>query len=143
MIFPACVGLRSDGFAAARATHMSDTTIRILLYLGVVLELFVGITAWRRGSAVPLIPLINLAGHACVVAYAVTRWYGVIAHGIIWYGTDQLLPLYALAVCVFSILTLTGRVGGAPVHWIIFGVQTVVLIAATLFFTFFKMTRMI
>ena len=121
---------------------MSDTTIRIMLYLGVVLQLFVGVTAWRRGSAVPLIPLVNLAGHACVVAYAVTRWYGVIAHGTIWYGTDQLLPLYALAVCVFSLLTLSGKVSGVPVHWAIFGVQSVVLMAAALFVTFFKMTRM-
>ena len=122
---------------------MSDSVIRVLVYLVVVAHLFIGTLAWRRGSALPLIPLVNLPVAACVVAYALKRWYGVIAHGIIWYGTDQLLPLYALAVCIFSALALFGKVGGAPVHWIIFAVQLTVLIAAALFFTFFKMTRMI
>ena len=122
---------------------MSDSAIRALVYVVVIAHLFIGTLAWRRGSALPLVPLLNLGVAACVVAYALKRWYGVIAHGIIWYGTDQLLPLYALAVCIFSILALTGKVSGAPLHWIIFVLQLLVLIAAALFFTFFKMTRMI
>ena len=122
---------------------MSDISIRVLVWFAVIAHLAFGVVSWRRGSALPLLPLINLAVAACVVAYWIVRWYGVIAHGIIWYANDQLLPLYALAVCVFSALALGGKVVAQPVHWVIFCLQSLVLIAAALFFTFFKMTRMI
>lgn len=121
---------------------MSDPAIRALTYLAVIVHLTIGVFAWRRGSAVPLLALVNLATAACVVVYALNDWYGVITRGIIWYGTDQLLPLYALAVCIFSIASLMGKVVATPVHWLIFSVHLIVLIAAALFFTFFRMTRL-
>lgn len=122
---------------------MSDTSIRVLVWFAVIAHLTFGVLSWRRGTPLPLIPFLNLAVAACVVAYAIVRWYGVIAHGTIWYASDQLLPLYALAVCVFSVMALVGKVAATPVHWAIFCVQSLVLVAAVLFFTFFKMTRMI
>ena len=122
---------------------VSDIAIRTLTYLAVIVHVVIGVLAWRRGSAVPLLPIINLATAACVVAYGLNDWYGIITRGITWYATDQLLPLYALAVCVFSILSLAGKVVGTPVHWTIFTLQLLVLIAAALFFTFVKFTRMI
>ena len=122
---------------------MSDSSIRVLVWFAVVAHLTFGVLSWRRGSALPLLPLINLAVAGCVVAYSMVRWYGVIARGIIWHASDQLLPLYALVVCIFSGLALGGKVVAAPVHWVIFCVQSLVLIAAALFFTFVKITRMI
>lgn len=121
---------------------VSDSIIRVLIWFAVIAHLTAGVLSWRRGSALPLLPLINLAVAACVVVYWMVRWYGVIARGILWYATDQLLPLYALAVCLFSGLALAGKVVAAPVHWVIFCLQFLVLIAAALFFTFFKITRM-
>jgi len=122
---------------------MSDASIRVVVLFAVIAHLTVGMVSWRRGSALPLLPLVNLAVAACVVVYWVVEWYGVITRGIIWYANDQLLPLYAVAVCVFSGLALGGKVVAQPVHWVIFCLQSLVLIAAALFFTFFKMTRMI
>lgn len=123
---------------------MSNVAIRALLWCVLFAHLTAGVLSWRRGSALPLLPLINFATAAAVVAYWMQRWYGVLVRGITWHGTDQLLPLYALAVCIFSGVALAGKGGAAgPVHWSIFTLHLLVVIAATLFFTFVKITRMI
>ncbi len=121
---------------------MSDISIRVLVWFALIAHLVVGLLSWRRGSALPLVAAVNLLLAGCVVVYWMVRWYDVIAHGIIWYATDQFLPLYAVGVCVFSGLALAGKVVAQPMHWVIFCLQTLVLIATVLFFTFFKMTRM-
>ena len=122
---------------------MSNSSIRVLVWSAVVAHLTVGVLSWRRASALPLLPLINLAVAGCVLAYWIVKWYAVITRGIIWYANDQLVPLYALAVCIFSGLALGGKVVAQPVHWVIFCLQLLVLIGAAYFFTVFKMTRMI
>ncbi|MEP6832844.1 MAG: hypothetical protein ABJB74_05590 [Gemmatimonas sp.] len=122
---------------------MSDFSVRILVWFALIAHVTVGVVSWRRGTVLPLVPIVNLLTASGVVAYALQRWYGVFAHGIIWYGTDQLLPLYALVVCIFSVMSLLGKVVAAPLHWTILVLHLLVVIAAVLFVTFFKMTRMI
>lgn len=122
---------------------MSDLQIRVLLYVAITAHIIAGAISWRRGNVLPLVPLINFATAFCVVAYALKRLYGVIVNDITWYGTDTLFPLYALAVCIFSLLALSGKTSAPFAHWLIFVVQLLALIAALLFFTFFKMSRMI
>ena len=80
---------------------------------------------------------------ACVLVYWMRNWYSYLFHGITWYASDQWMPLYALGVCVLAGLTLAGKYRGAVPHALIFGSHTLVLIAAALFFTFFRMDRMI
>ena len=117
--------------------------IKVVVWIAFVVHLLVGGLALRRTSGVGLLPLLNLATAGCVLAYWMTRWYSYIFHGIIWYATDQLMPLYALLVCVLSVLALTGRYDGTWPHWIAFVVHTLVLVAALFFFTFVRFNRMI
>ena len=56
--------------------------------------------------------------------------------------TDQWIPAYALLVCVLAGMTLAGRYQGTVAHWLIFGLNTLVLLVAALFFASFKMTRL-
>ena len=93
-------------------------------------------------SAFPLVPLINLAVALCVLAHWAQRWYGYIAKGVTWYVSDQVLPLCAMLICVLSGATLFGRYHGTAPHWVVFGIDALALLAAALFFTFFKMNRL-
>jgi hypothetical protein len=77
-----------------------------------------------------------------VLAYWGRRWFGYLFRGITWYATDQLIPLCALLVFILAILTLSGRYNGVGLHWVIFVITTLVLLAAALFFSFFRMTRL-
>jgi hypothetical protein len=76
---------------------------------------------------------------ACVVAYWAYRWYGYLFEGVTWYASDQIFPLYAIAVCVLAVLSLTGRYEAVTLNWIVFVVHTVVAIGAVLFVSFFRM----
>ena len=53
-----------------------------------------------------------------------------------------MLPACALLAGILSALNLLGRYQGLAVQWLIFGVTTAVLLAAALFFSFFRMTRL-
>ena len=121
---------------------MSDAVIKVVTWLALATQLLAGIAVWRQKAPVSVIAALNLVAAACVLAYWGRRWYGYLFRGITWYATDQLIPLCALLVFVLAILTLTGRYDGVALHWMIFGITTLVLLAAAVFFSFFKMTRL-
>lgn len=121
---------------------MSDAVIKVVTWLALATQLLAGIVVWQHKAPFSLIVTLNLAAAACVLAYWGQRWYGYLFRGITWYATDQLIPLGALLVFILAILTLTGRYNGAALHWMIFGINTLVPLAAALFFSFFKMTRL-
>jgi hypothetical protein len=125
---------------------MSNVALVVTAWLAVVVHVVVGIVAWRRpGGApgAPLVPLLNLAVALCVMGYWVREWYGYVANGTTWYVTDQLLPLYAIIVCTLSLLALGGRYAGTVPHWLVFGIDAVVLLGAALLFSTFRMNRLI
>lgn len=109
---------------------------------GLILHLAVGVMAFRRGPPPILLVWLNLVTGIGVLVYWVPRWYSYVADGINWYASDQLLPLYALLVCLFSVLTLVNRVSGHRLHWLVFGLHTIVLLVAFLFLTFFRVNRL-
>lgn len=116
--------------------------ITALAWFAVIVHVSIGVFAWRRGSAIPLLPAINLVVAFCVLVYWAQKWVAVLSKGITWYASDQLLPAYALAVCVLAALALTGRLAWSGLHWTIFGAHTIVTIAAALFFTFFRINKL-
>ena len=121
---------------------MSDAIIKVVTWLALATQLVTGFAVWRHRAPASLIAILNLVAATAVLAYWGRRWYGYLFRGITWYATDQLIPLGAVLVFILALLTLTGRYEGTALHWMIFGVTTLVLIAAALFFSFFKMTRL-
>lgn len=113
-----------------------------IAWLALGAHVAVGIFAWRRGSAMPLVPMLNLAFALCVAFYWGQRLLMALSKGLTWYATDQVWLVYALAVCAVSILTLTGRITWNGLHWTLFGAHTLVYAAAALFFTFFRINRL-
>ncbi|MDB4883343.1 MAG: hypothetical protein JWL95_2109 [Gemmatimonadetes bacterium] len=122
---------------------MSNATLMAIPWLALAAHVAVGVVVGRRWSSLPLLPLINLATAACVLLYWAQRWYGYLFRGVTWYGTDQLMPLYAILVCVLAGLTLTGRLTATAPHWVVFGVDAVALLGAALLFSFVRITRLI
>jgi len=121
----------------------TNTAVTALVWLALVAHLMVaGIVLQQRGP-VSLIPIVNLLVAGSVLVYWGQRWFGYLFRGITWYATDQLIPLYAVAVAVAALLTLSGRYSGTMVHWLAFGVNTIVLVGAALFVSFFRLTRLI
>jgi hypothetical protein len=120
---------------------MSNAAMIAVAWLALAVQLLVGIVARQRG-AIPLIPLLNLAAALGVLAYWGQRWYKYLFQGVIWYATDQLIPLYAILVCILAVLTLSGRYPGVLLNWLVYGVDTLVLLAAALFFSFFRINRL-
>jgi hypothetical protein len=117
----------------------------LIAWIGLVAHLVVGIVALRRsaGSSLhSLLPLLNLAVAVCVLAYWARVWYGYVARGVTWYVSDQLMPLYALAVVVASALALAGRYDGRALHWIIFAIDALALAGAALYLTFANFSRL-
>jgi hypothetical protein len=108
-------------------------------WIGLVAHVAVGLLAPRRPA---LLPLLNLAVAVCVLGYWAREWYFFLARGVTWYGSDQLIPLYALAVAVVSWLALAGRYDGRALHWIAFTVDALVLAVAVLYFTFVRFDRL-
>lgn len=123
--------------------HMSDPVILAITWLAFAVHLAVGVVALRGMSTLPLVPALNAAVASAVLAYWMTRWYSYLFQGITWYLSDQALPLYALLVLALSVATLLGAFKGGTLHGVILSVDGLALLAAALFFTFFKMDRMI
>lgn len=121
---------------------MSDAIITLLAWLGVLLHLAVGIIWWRRLSPLPLVPALNALVACCILTYWGQRWLGYLFRGVTWYLTDQLLPAYALLVLILAGLALSGRTFTPVPQWVAFGVDATVLLAAALFFTFFRLNRL-
>jgi hypothetical protein len=121
---------------------MSNAIVTTIPWIAFAVHLVVGSVAYRRTSAAVPLALLNLATAACVLAYWVPRWHGYLARGVTWYGSDQLVPLYAALVCTIAALALTGRFVSAPPQWVLFGIDATALLGAALFFSFFRITRL-
>lgn len=116
-----------------------------LAWTGLVAHLVVGVVALRRAAAPPayrILALLNLALGLCVLAYWVRVWHGYVVRGVTWYASDQLVPLYALAVVVLSGVALAGWYDGRLPHWLVFAVDTLAFVAATLYLTFVRFDRL-
>jgi hypothetical protein len=122
---------------------MRNAVLVTLAWLALAVHLAVGIAVGRRWSGTSLLAMLNLATAACVLCYWIPRWFDYAFRGITWYATDQLLPLYAILVCVLAALTLAGRIGAIAPQWIVFGIHTIVLLVGAVFFSIFKINRLI
>ena len=121
-----------------------------IAWIGLAAHLVVGgVVAFRRPLALstqPLLPLLNLAVAACVLAYWAQKWYGYLTRDITWYASDQGIPLYAAAVAVASGLAIAGRYDGRLAHgiqWLVFVIDALVLAVAALYMTFVRFDRLI
>lgn len=120
----------------------ADLTVKAVAWLAFAIQIFVGAAVFLGAQGVPRIALLNFIVGACVLVYWGQRWFGYLFHGITWYATDQLMPACALLVCVLAALSLSGRYPGVAAQWLIFIVDTLALLAAALFLTFVRFTRL-
>ena len=118
---------------------MTDLMIAAVAWIALGLHLAVGIATLRSGGARPWLPLLNLTIAGGVLAYWASRWYGYLFHGVTWYASDQVIPLYAFLVCAVSVISLSGRYHVGALDWAAFAVHGVVAIGAVLFLNFFEM----
>ncbi len=114
----------------------------LLSWLGLLVHLVVGFLVLRRLGSPRLLPLLNLMIAGAVLVYWIRQWYDYLFGGILWYATDQLMPLYALIVVVVASLSLAGRYQGTVFHWVVFGVDTTVFIVAVYLATFLRFNRL-
>ena len=121
---------------------MSDFVIGTIAWVALALHVVVGLVTLRSGESRPLVPLLNLACATGVLAYWAYRWFGYPFRGVTWYATDQLIPLYALLVCVLTVLSLSGRYPAVALNWLVFFINGLVLVAAVLFMAFFRINRL-
>ncbi|HTL05921.1 MAG TPA: hypothetical protein VL241_09250 [Gemmatimonadales bacterium] len=121
---------------------MSDATLRALAWSGFMIQVLAGAAVLRHKAPGSLLVVLNLVMAGAVLVYWGQRWFGYLFRGITWYATDQLIPAYALLVCLLAVLTLLGRSQFGGIHGWIFGLNTLILLAAALFFSFFRMTRL-
>jgi len=121
---------------------VSDSTLRVLAWAAVLIQGLACAAVLRHRAPWALVVVLNLLAATAVLAYWGRRWFGYLFRGVAWSATDQLIPLYALLVSVLAVLTLMGRFRGVAVQWGIFGFNTLVLLAAALFFSFFRMNRL-
>ncbi len=121
---------------------MSDSTLRVLAWSAVLIHGLACAAVLRHKAPMSLIVLLNLLAAASVLTYWGWRWAGYLFRGVSWSATDQLIPLYALVVFALAVLTLAGYYRGVAIHWGVFTLDTLVVLAAALFFSFFRMTRL-
>jgi hypothetical protein len=121
---------------------VSNLSIIVLSWVAAAAHVVVGILAWRRPAFRSLVPTVNLVVALCVLGYWARRWYDYVVNGTTWYLTDQSVPLYALAVCLLSAMALTGRYRGALPNALVFALDGLVLLAAALFFSVFRINRL-
>ena len=118
---------------------MSNAVITAVAWIGLGLHLIVGILVLRSAAPRQLVPALNLATAACVVAYWAQRWFGYLFRGISWSAFDQAIPLFALAVCILAGLSLFSQYPAASLNWVAFVIHFAVCLCAVLFVTFFRM----
>src|SRR3954463_12584471 len=95
----------------------------------------------RRLVGPELLPLLNLATATLVLAYWAHRWYGYVARGTTWYATDQLLPLYALVVCVLAVMAISSRSSGA-MQWVFLAIDGLALLGAAIVLSMLRFDRL-
>ena len=121
---------------------MNDSTLRALAWSAFVIQILAGAAVVKHKAPSSLLVVLNLLAGAAVLVYWGRRWFDYLFRGVTWYAADQLIPAYALLVCLLAVLTLLGHSQNVRVHWWIFGLNTLILLAAALFFSFFRMTRL-
>lgn len=121
---------------------MNNSLLVAIVWLALWAHIAAGVATRRHIGSLPWLPLVNLIAGIGVLAYWIPRWYSYISKGITWYASDQLVPLYALVVCITAGIAVSQRSGDGVFTWLVFGVDTLVLIGAALFFTFFRMNRL-
>ena len=121
---------------------MTDLLVATIAWIALGLHVVVGVATLRSGGWQPWLPLLNLTTAVSVLAYWAYRWYGYLFQGVTWYASDQIVPLYALLVCVLTITSLSGRYQAVALNWVAFVIDGLVAIAAVLFATFFRMDRL-
>jgi hypothetical protein len=122
---------------------MNNTALIAFTWCAVAVHVLVAIAALRRWTTLPLVPALNLAVSLCLLAYWLVEWYGYLFRNITWYPSEQWLPLYALLACVLSLLAITGRYDTPVLSWTVFIMHSLTLLAAAVFFSLFKMDRLI
>ena len=118
---------------------MSNLAIKAIAWIGLGVHVLVAILARRSAQWRLLVPAVNFIVAACVVVYWAQRWFGYLFRGITWSPTDQLMPLYAILICVLAGGTLAARWSPPTLNWLAFTLHAVVFIGAVLFVTFFRM----
>jgi hypothetical protein len=127
------------------------STPAILAWFGVAVHLVIGVVVLRRSTmlathpSLPLLPLLNAAVAACVLAYWAHTWYGYVARGVTWYASDQFVPLYAAAVAIVAGLALAGRFDSRLLHWcqwFAFAIDAITLLVAALYLSFVRFNRL-
>ncbi|HEV7990361.1 MAG TPA: hypothetical protein VGP25_00960 [Gemmatimonadaceae bacterium] len=121
---------------------MTDGVLKVLTWGAFAVHAAAAIVMRRRMVEFPLVALVNFATALCVLAYWAQRWYGYLAHGTTWYASDQLLPSYALIVCVLAAMTMANRISGTA-QWVILAIDGVVLLGLALLFSVLRFDRMI
>lgn len=120
---------------------MSNLAVATIAWAGFLIHLAVAVLARRRVVDLPLVPAVNLATSGFVLAYWAQRWYGYVFHGISWYATDQLLPLYALTVSLLAAVAVWGRSTGT-LQWMFLTIDGIALLGAAIFFSMMRLDRM-
>jgi len=121
---------------------MSNAAVTAFAWFGLVVHVAVAIVAWRRPAAAPLVPLVNLVVALSVIAYWIPRWISYITRNIQWQATDQLVPLFAILVCLLAAVGLSGRYTGNWPHRMVFAVDAAVFALAVLYFSLARFTRL-
>ncbi len=119
-----------------------NSSSAIVAWLGFLVYVAAGVMVRRRGTGIAPIIWLNLACAACILGYWVLRWTVMIQKGMTWYVTDQILPICAILVCLLAVLSLTGRYTGTVAHWLVYGLDGILLLAVALFATFFRINRL-
>jgi hypothetical protein len=120
---------------------VSNVAVATVAWVGFLAHLAVGLMVRRRLVDPALLPLLNLATAALVLAYWVHRWYGYVSRGTTWYATDQLLPLYAVVVCVLAAMAMWGRGLGA-MQWMFLVIDGVALLGAAMVLSMLRFDRL-
>ncbi len=114
----------------------------VIAWAGLSLHAAAALIVWRRQVGIAPIVWVNFVTSLSVLGWWAIRWYGTLTRGTSWTVSDQALPLYAFLVCLLCGLTASGRTPGGAVHWPLFLLHAIVLLAAALFLTFFRIGRL-
>lgn len=120
---------------------MSNAAVLALAWVTVIVHVAVGSSPGRDLQQFPLIPLVNLAVAACVLLYWGRRWYSYPFNGIAWYGTDQRVALYAVALCALSEGAIAGLIAGTKAHRLVLAVNGLTCVATALCVSRFPIKR--
>lgn len=121
---------------------LRDSQILALLWIAFAVHAAIAFLVYRKLQGFPLLVGVNALIGTGVVLYWMRNWYAYAVKGINWYWTDQLFPLYAVCVLIVSLLFFAGKNLGNVVHWLIFSLHVLIIFAAALFFSFFKLDRL-